>query len=257
MKVLVLCAKIGLVVYLVGGSLVGHAQQFYRLRADVSIKEKLANGTTRLSVGTAYYDKLYGKIVYKFTFPQPETIIIQDTSVYRLDQKGKLLEVQKSIILPEFTIFHLALTNRLSDYGMKSPDTGGYELYKMAKVEKQNNKVISTWMPNDPSLNQYLGKLLMSNVNKRLEAIAMYGPDGGLLSRQFFKEYKNIKGVEYPTKVTQLTYSTKSTGGNTLQQTTYSNILIDQTDEDAIYRHPIPLSQLPALRKKQSASSPK
>ena len=229
-------------------------QQFYRLRANVSIKEKLANGTTRLSVGTAYYDKLYGKIVYKFTFPRPETIIVQDTTVYRLDEKGKLLEVQRSIILPEFTIFHLALTNRLSDYGMKDPT---YELYKMSKVEKQGNKVISTWMPTDPSLNQYLGKLLMSNINKRLEAIAMYGPDGGLLSRQFFKEYKNVKGVEFPTKVTQLTYSTKSTGGNTIQQTTYSNILIDQTDEDAIYRHPIPISQLPALRKKQSGGSPK
>ena len=254
MKILICCARIGFLVGLLSWPLVGQAQQFYRLRADVSIKEKLANGTSRLSVGTAYYDKLYGKIVYKFTFPQPETIIVQDTTVYRLDSKGKLLEVQKSIILPEFTIFHLALTNRLSDYGMKDPT---YELYKMTKAEKQGNKVISTWMPADPSLNQYLGKLLMSNVNKRLEAIAMYGPDGGLLSRQFFKEYKNTKGVEFPTKVTQLTYSTKSTGGNTLQQTTYSNILIDQTDEDATYRHPVPLSQLPALRKKQSASSPK
>lgn len=230
------------------------AQQFYRIKADVSIKEKLPNGTSRLSVGKVYFDKLYGKIVYKFTFPVAETIVVQDTTIYRISTDNKLLQVQKALILPEFTIFHLALTNRLSDFGLKN---ASYELYKMSNVEKKEGKVITTWVPNDPSLNKYLGKLLMSNQNKRLDALAVYGPDGTLLSRQFFKNYVNVKGVEFPTQVTQLTYSIQQNGGNTIQQTTYSSVQVDQANEDDIYRHPVPLSQLPALLKKQAAARPK
>jgi hypothetical protein len=233
-----------------------NAQQFYRIKADVSIKEKLANGSSRLSVGTVYFDKLYGKIVYKFTFPKVETIIVQDTTVFSLDAKNNLVEAQKALILPEFTIFHLALTNRLSDYGMKGENT--YELYKIDKVEKKEGKVITTWTPNDPSLNKYLGSLVMSNNNKRLEAIAIYGPDKKLLSQQFFRKYVNVKGVEFPSQVTQLTYTVKeSGGGDNIQQTTYANIQVDQASENDIYRHPVPLSQLPALLKKRAAAGPK
>lgn len=231
------------------------AQQFYRIKADVSIKEKLANGTSRLSVGTVYFDKLYGKIVYKFTFPKVETIVVQDTTVYSLDAKNNLVEARKALILPEFTIFHLALTNRLSDYGMKG---ASYELYRISKVEKKAGKVISTWVPSDPSLDKYLGRLVMANQDKRLEAIAIYGPDKKLLSQQFFREYVHVKGVEFPSQVTQRTYTIKETGGGgNIQQTTYSNIQVDQADENEIYRHAVPLSQLPALLKKQASAGSK
>lgn len=248
-------AKVSLVLLLfVLGATAGFAQQFYRIRADISIKEKLPDGKYRLTVGKAYYDKVYGKTVYKIDFPKRETLIMQDTTIFRLDEQGNLAEVQKSVVMSDFTIFHLALTNRLSDFGMKS---SSYELYKMVKVEKLEGKIISTWMPSDPSHSKYLGKVRMSNVDKRLDAIAVYAPDGKLLSRQFFKEYVQVKGVSFPTKVTQMAYSTKEGGGASLQQTTYSHVVIDQADEDHIYRHPVPLSQRAALLPKQRSESTK
>ncbi|GAB2782496.1 hypothetical protein GCM10027275_27760 [Rhabdobacter roseus] len=233
---------------MLGFSAGSQAQQHYRIRADVSIKEKLADGKYRLTVGKVYYDKLYQKIVYKLTFPQKETLVIQDTTIYRLDQTDNLREVQTAFILAEFTVFHLALTQGLSDFGMKNTPV---DLYKVAKVEKSGTKVITTWLPSDPATKKYLGKLVMSNVGKRLEALAIYGPDEKLLSRQFFTKYVNVKGVEFPMQVTQMTYSTTEPGKSNLQQSTYSNLLVDQSDEDSVYRHPVPLSQLTKLQKQR------
>jgi hypothetical protein len=236
------------------GSTETYSQRLYRIRANVSIKEKLPNGKYRLTVGLVYYDKLYGKTVYKLTFPRKETLILQDTTVYRLDKQGNLMDVQRSVVLSEFTIFHLALTNRLSDFGLKN---NTYELYKMTKVEKVEGKVLSTWMPAEQANSKYLGKILMSNTNKRLEAIAIYGPGERLLSRQFFRDYIQINGLEFPTQVTQMAYSIKEGVGTNLQQTTYSNVVIDQNDEDEIYRHPVPVSQRAAFLQRQRSESAK
>jgi len=96
-----------------------------------------------------------------------------------------------------------------------------------------------------------LGKIKMANVNKRLDAIAFYDIQDKLLSQQFFKDYVNVKGVEFPRQVTQISYN--SDGTQNLQQTTYKNIIIDQDDENDMYNYPIPVAKpLP-----KSSTSPK
>ena len=87
------------------------AQQFYRLQADFSIKEKNADSTQRLTVGKVYYDKTYQKIVYIISFPEPEVWVIKDTMLYRF-KDNKLLNKQKTFLAPESSIFHLALSRR-------------------------------------------------------------------------------------------------------------------------------------------------
>ena len=93
-------------------------QQFYKLKADFSIKEKFFDGTSRLLMGKVYYDKTVKKIVYNITFPEPETWVIQDTSFYRLKAK-KLVSKQKSFLIPNSSIFHFALTGQLADWTKK------------------------------------------------------------------------------------------------------------------------------------------
>ena len=97
-----------------------------------------------------------------------------------------------------------------------------------------------------------LGKIKMANINKRLDAIAFYDTNDKLLSQQFFKDYVNINGVEFPRQVTQISNNTDST--QNIQQTTYKNIIIDQEDENNMYNYAIPTAKpLP----KQPVVSPK
>lgn len=225
------------------------AQQFYRIKADISIKDKLANGSYRLTVGKVYYDKTSQRIVYKLTFPQKETIILRDTLLYKISKDS--ISSQKIVAANEFSIFHLSLSGKLADYGLNSGNVS--KIYKISNVEKdKEGKVITTWSVIEKQLIKTLGKIKMANVNKKLDAIAFYDASEKLLSQQFFKGYSNINGVEFPSQVTQITNNVDGT--QNLQQTTYKNIVIDQEDENEIYNYPIP-DILPGS--KQPIKSPK
>ncbi|MFD2523452.1 hypothetical protein [Emticicia soli] len=224
-------------------------QEFYRLKADVSIKDKLATGAYRLTVGKVYYNKPSMGLIYKLHFPQEETIIIKDTTLYRLDKKDSLLAAQTVTIMNEFSIFHLSLSGKLADYGINSGKVNG--VYKIEKVEKDaDGRVITTWKVVEKRLLKILGKIKMANIDKKLDAIAFYDVSDKLLSQQFFKDYVNIKGVVFPRQVTQISYN--SDGTQNFQQTTYKNIVIDENGEDNIYNHHIPVVPI-----SKSGNSPK
>ena len=110
--------RLNLIILLITISTYTVAQQFFRIKTEFTIKQKNEDNTTSLTIGTAYYDKLSKKLVYKITFPEKETWVFKDTSFY-IFKNDKFFTKKKSILLPEFTIFHLALNNKLIDYGLK------------------------------------------------------------------------------------------------------------------------------------------
>lgn len=229
-----------LLIILVFGFHLSNAQQFYRIESDVSIKDKLANGTYRLTVGKVYYDKPSLKLIYKLHFPKEETIVIKDTTLYKIGKDGLLISSQNVMVVNEFSIFHLSLSGKLADYGINSGNAA--KIYKISKVEKdKDGRVITTWSVIEKQLMKTLGKIKMANINKRLDAIAFYDTNEKLLSQQFFKDYVNVNGVEFPRQVTQISNNTDNT--QNIQQTTYKNIIIDQEDENNMYNYPIPTAK--------------
>lgn len=222
------------------------AQQFYRFKADVSIKDKLSNGTYRLTMGKVYYDKIYKKIVYKLIFPKKETMVVQDTTMYTLNDKNVIISSSRTFLIPEFTAFHLALAGQLFDYGLK-PKNNEKSLFKIGKIEKTSTGVLTTWIPSEDQYKKVFGNIQMQTVNKRLDAMIFYNPKGVVVSQQFFKKYVNVKGVEFPTEVTMISISEK--GEKNIQLTTYKNVVIDQTNEDEIYRYKLPITRSAAIKK--------
>jgi hypothetical protein len=223
-----------------------NAQEFYRFKAETSIKDKLSDGSFRLTMGKVYYDKLYKKIVYKLNFPKNETIVVQDTTMYIINTKNVIETTNKTILIPEFTAFHLALTGKLSDYGLK-PKLNEKSVYKIGKIEKKENGVLTTWVPSEENYKKVFGNIEMLNINKRLDAMLFYNSKGKLVSRQFFKKYVNVKGVEFPTEVTMISYGEK--GEKNIQLTTYKNVVIDQNNEDEIYRYKLPITRSATIKK--------
>ncbi|MFT6879341.1 MAG: hypothetical protein ACI8UX_000566 [Psychromonas sp.] len=224
----------------------GHGQKFYRFKADISVKEKLGDGKYRLTMGKVYYDKIYQKIVYDINFPKIENIVIQDTSLFEINNEGILLKQSKTMVLPEFTVFHLALTGKLSDYGLKESNKDR-AIYKIGDIEKKEGGVVTTWTPAEEKLKTLFGDIKMMTKNRRLDVMVFYDKDGRLVSRQFFKKYVNVKGIEFPEEVTMISYAFDGT--QNIQRTTYKNILIDQNDEDEMYRYRIPITRAAPKRK--------
>jgi hypothetical protein len=204
-----------------------NAQQFFRIKTDFSIKQKNADNTTSLTLGTAYYDKLNKKLIYKITFPEKETWVFKDTVMY-VFKNDKFFTKKKSILLPEFTIFHLALNNKLADFGLKDSP------FQISKIEKDKGMVITTYTPNS-KVAASMGKVLLSTIEKKLNGVIFYTPKNEIASKIFYKKYSDFSGLSFPTTVTQFTYSK----GENIQQTTYKNIVVDQMGDDNIYNYSI------------------
>lgn len=200
-------------------------QQFYRIQADFTIKEKRVSGESQLLVGTVYYDRMINQVIYKFKFPKIESIVLHDTLYYKV-VGNKITERQKSQIPSQSSIFNIALLGQLPNFGLKN------SLYTVQGAVRSDDMVISTWLPS-ANMKKYMGKIVMSNKNKDLSGIVFYSPANEIVSKQFFKNYKNIGGLSFPTEITQISY-TKT--GNNYQVTTYKNIIINGKNDKGLYR---------------------
>ena len=203
-------------------------QGFYRIKADFSIKEKTPDGKSQLIIGKVYYDKTYKKVIYNIAFPEKETIVVTDSFMIRIID-SKVIDKKRSQNTNEFSVFHLCLNGNLSNFGLKNSP------YTIENIEKEKDLVITTWMP-PIDYRHLLGKILLSQKEKKLFGLVLFNPKNIVVGKQFFKKYININGLEFPSEVIQITYADKQ---EFYKITTFKNITVDDIREDNIYNYPI------------------
>ena len=206
-----------------------HGQGFYRIKADFSIKEKTPDGKSQLIMGKVYYDKTSKKIIYDINFPEKEMIIVTDSFMIRIIDK-KVIEKKRTSNTNEFSIFHLCLNGNLTNFGLKNSP------YTIEKVEKEKDMVITTWMP-PANFRHLLGKTLLSQKEKKLFGLVLFTPKDMVMGKQFFKNYLNVNGLEFPGEVIQITYVDEK---EFYKITTFKNIVVNDIREDNIYNFSIP-----------------
>ncbi len=221
--------RIGILFCFLTASYMGSAQEYFRMEGEFTIKSK-NDSTGNLTMGNFYYDKNEKKIIYHITFPKEQLWVFADTSVYRFEE-GKLLDRTKGPAIHEFSIFSLAANNQLANYGLKN------SLYKLEKVEKEGNSVLTTWAP-PLVLKDLLGKVIISNQNKRIMGIVFFDKDEVLVRKQFFREYKNIEGLEFPTEIVDMFILPDE--GTTYQKTTYKNIKVNDEKNSSFHNYKLP-----------------
>ena len=204
--------------------------EFYRFKADFSIKEKEAGKDQgRLITGAIYYDKNLHKTVYDIRFPEPEQWLVRDTFMYRM-QADTLVSQQRVPPVGEFSIFNMILSQQLSDFGLAKVG------YTPGDVQQDGNQVISQWLPPE-QLKYYLGPVSMALENKRLTAAAFYNIEKKLGSKFYFQNYTLQNGLPVPGKIYQIFYRET---GEFVRIMTLKNVIINQTDEDSAYDFVIP-----------------
>lgn len=207
----------------------GESQVFFRIKADFVMKVKTVSGQQQLTVGKVFYDKNQKQIVYDISFPEKEVWIQRDTLLYKL-VASKVIGKQPIPGMIDFSIYNLVLNGNLADYGLKKTK------FKISKVDKNENNVISTWEP-PAELKKFFGDVLLSNVNQQLEGIVFKNREGEVVSRQFFRNYTKVKGLSFPRELIKETYIN---GKKAYELTTFSNILINDISGENKYEIKIP-----------------
>ena len=123
------------------------------------------------------------------------------------------------------------MSGQLADFGLKNSG------YTIVDVEKKEQQILTTWEPKEDRVKTLMGKVIMSNLDKKLQAIAFYNPNSDLLSKQFYKNYINVSGCEIPTEITQINYHDQ---GQNYQVTSYKNVVINEKGNEIIYDYKLP-----------------
>ncbi len=206
------------------------SQQFFRIKADFSIKQKKANGESTLIMGKVYYDKNAQKIIYINTFPKKETDVLIDTVLYSIID-NKIISKNSTFFTYKYSIFHLALIGNLSTFGLDG------SVYKLVKTEKEKDLVITTWQA-DGKAKEKLGKIILSTKNKKLYGVVVFDNKNKIVMKQFFKNFVNVNGMDFPSEITQISYN--ASGKESYGITTYKNIVVDDIKDDNIYNFALP-----------------
>lgn len=215
-----------------------YAQENFRLSTEFSIKEVSQDESKKLTVGKLYYDINYGKLVLDISFPEKEILVMQDSVIYKIVD-GEMVE--KSTVFEGFvnsTIYHLLLTNKLSNFGLKES-----KYYFESDIERVDQGIVTRWSPLD-ALKGKTGEIVTLNESKRLKAIIFYDKDGQVLSKQNFNKYQFVAGLNFPIEVVQQYYRKTEEGGifETTKLYTYKNIVINEAFDKNKYDYRLPFS---------------
>lgn len=179
----------------------------------------------QLTLGKVYYDKKIQKLVYNISFPDNEVWVVKD-SISTVYKNNLLYQTEKINPFVQTTVFHKCLDGKFNDYGLKE------SVYKVEKVEKDSNMVITTWVP--PSNIMFLGRIITSTVNNSLYGVVIKNKANTILSKQIFKKYAVVKGLKVPSEIIQIMYK----GDQEIYQViTLSNIQINNLQNERYYNY--------------------
>lgn len=200
------------------------AQMAYRIEADILTKTRLPDSTFQISKGKIFYDKNVKKIIFDFSFPQPEKVVLFDTVAYTFENEN-LITTSKNLLIPEQSIFHSMLMGSITRYGFDE------SLFVANGIDKKKDLVITTWLPRE-GLSSVFSKILVASKNKQLHSITMFDTEGETMNRQILKEYKLIENSEIPHEILLATYTEK---GVVYQVITLKNVILNNTVNDSNY----------------------
>lgn len=202
------------------------SQDYFRIKADFTVKISNSDGTRNLTRGVVYYDKNIRELIYDISFPEKETWVSRDTSLLKI-RDGKVYEKMSIPSINEFTIFHLALNSMLNDFGLKNSP------FKIQKVEKKGDLTLSYWnIPEQAST--LMDFVVVARNGNRLESVVIMADEQKVLSKQFFRNYTKVKAFEFPTQIVQILYDSQNR--ENYQLTEFKNLVVNETGNNESYK---------------------
>ena len=205
------------------------AQQYFRISGEMTIKSKNAAGEQAITMGKVFYDRNVRQIIYRISFPEPETWVTTDSLTYRIIGDS-IVSKNISVGMAEFSVFHLALNSHLPNFGLKNSN------YVIESVEQDGENVVTTWSPPVKMLDR-MGKILVSTNDKKLFGVIFLSVEGEVLRKQFFEEYITIAGMAFPGKIVEIGYQF---GRENYQVSNFRNLKLDDLENNSNYHYLLP-----------------
>jgi hypothetical protein len=206
------------------------AQETVRLHAGFSIKQTDGD-KGQLVTGQVFFDKKIQKLCYKIDFPEHGFWVQKDTLSYEFGVDTHLVKITTTAFNPAFSVFQLILNDDFDDLGLKKLG------FKPANIEKIDSTVIVEWAP-DKKWEKKLGKVLISSIHKKINAVVYFSPSGEVLSKEQYNKPVLMAGRWIPTQI--ISVIPTNNGKDKIKITTLRNIKINEPTDDFFYDFPLP-----------------
>jgi len=176
-----------------------NAQEFYKFKCDITIKEKPDSLSFNLYKGYLEFDRLQNISMYHFYFPLMEQWIVTSDSLIKM-RNGSRVFAEKMQLMHNYTVFNLFLNGSLKNYGLSNSK------FEIAKVtDLGNSEIETTWIP-PPSLKATYGKIIISQKNDRLNGVAIFDTNNSLITKQIYTNYIKVSNLYFPAKIFYIYY---------------------------------------------------
>jgi len=201
-------------------------QEYFRLSADFTAKQKNADGNIGLTKGKVYYDKHTRILRYDIYFPRKmQWIITPDKMISRIEGQEPVIKEMSG--LNEFSVFHLALNASLDNFGLENSP------FKLMKVDKKDDLVISYWKLPPSTRKQPVGYIAVAKKKGRLESVVMMDKQKNIISKQFFKDYLERGGFVFPQRLVHIRYDDNGTPSYEVIE--FKNIVLNDVEHNEKY----------------------
>jgi len=202
-----------------------YGQNYYRITADFTVKIKNTDGSLSLTRGKVFYDKNFKDLIYDISFPEHEKWVLRDTTLIKI-KKDQKKDISSIPAINEFSVFHLALNVSLNNFGLDD------SVYKMIRVEKKNNLVLSYWKVPGMKI-ENMDYIVLAKKGNQLVSVVIFNEHNKIINKQFFKDYAKIGAFKFPKRVIHISYNAENQ--ESYQVFEFKNIQVNEVGNDKMY----------------------
>jgi hypothetical protein len=119
------------------------------------------------------------------------------------------------------------MSGNLSNFGFEN---AGFEA---ASIDKENDLVITTWLPPD-MIKEHISKVLVATKEKQLYSITLFDANNQVMNRQILKKYQWIDNIEVPHEILIATYTET---GTMYQIISLKNVKLNEEGNNEAYNY--------------------
>lgn len=194
-------------------------------KVSLHMKSRIAaKGSMVVSEADIYYNFEQGKMTMKYEKPFEYYVLSNnrgETKMY-YPSKNEVYLNNNPLFSTEKNLLYYFLSNKTYDLGLKDM---GYSLFK---TRYEEGHMISTWKP--VQAGSSIAEVELVHKNYLPIFIAYYDEKGKLLQKIFYYDYTLVNGLNFPSKVVEISYL--GIQDSSVTKIEYSDILFGENENN-------------------------
>lgn len=210
----------------------GPTQYVYQKVSMDMLTRSTQKGLVNTLKASVYYTS-EGKMASYYSEPQPMLVSNNakgEILVYDF-KKNSVTQKQNFMMSTETNQLFYFLENNKNDLGLAKMG------FSLKETKFEDGLRITVWQPPMPLMKD-IQKVELAHDKANPVFLGYFDKKGKAINKVFFYSYQSVAGIQFPTSVTQITYTTEK--DSVISKTLYSNFKVDKDVDEQYLNFKVP-----------------